>query len=203
MDDNETPIIEEEEVEDDVKPRASFDKEKIIKSIESSRAEIRTVIPALLETCSLLLTISLGAIYFVIKDNKEPSIYLPDYIRYLLFAIPVLLTLAIAFGILSIYLRKGPSAIDDDTIFLSTLDKNNQVERKWFFCSNVCLGFAILFIIISLLVFTYECNNGNPSQEIAKSELVQNIFLIVSNHTTSADVINVTELAHNFSLLHQ
>lgn len=124
MEDDENSRIVEEEVEGDVQPRASIDLDKIIKSIENNRAEIRTVTPALLETCGLLLTISLGAIYFVLKDNRDLSIYLPEIIRYLLFGIPVILSLAILFGILSIYLRKGPSAVDDNTIIMNELDEN-------------------------------------------------------------------------------
>jgi H+/Cl- antiporter ClcA len=136
--------IVEEDLKGDVKPKASLDYDRIIKSIESNRIGIRTITPALLNTCGLLLTISLGAIYFLLKDSRELLSYLPSYARIILFLIPIALSFAILFGVLSIVLRTEPASVDDKTIILASITKNYEDERFWFKLSCVVLGAAIL-----------------------------------------------------------
>jgi len=86
---------------------------------------------------------------------------------------------------------------------MSTLDKNYKDELKWLFWSNICLGIAIAAIILSLVIFAIECNNGKLTQEVASGSIpAKNIYLIVLNHTNTSDIINVTALVNNVSAFH-
>lgn len=156
---------EELEEEEDLTPEEStpsnvFTTPDLLTAYRNYHADLRTIIPPHLNVSGLLLTLSFGAMYFIIKDSKNIPVQIPRPIFGLLLGIIILLTVSIFFGILSIYLRPVPTTLERSSLTeLAYQSKTYNRSRRCSIAASATLIFAILAIIFALLAFAGQENS--------------------------------------------
>lgn len=159
----ESKILDEVVVEEnglaDERLRTFLDSNEMLTFIKDNREEVRVIIGSLLRISGLLLTASLGILYFSLKDSKIAGISIPAGFTNLIFAISGLLLLAIVLCLISAY-SKPPNTADRKEL-QDSLDKIYSNETKLTKSSIVLIVFSIVLFIISLLRFAGECNHDD------------------------------------------
>jgi hypothetical protein len=108
-----TELEEEEELTPEENTTTNvFDTNNIITAYKIYHADLRIIIPPHLDISGLLLTLSFGAIYFIIKDSKDIPIQIPKLTMVLLILVIFSLIASIFLGIASIYLIPIPRSLE-------------------------------------------------------------------------------------------
>jgi hypothetical protein len=146
----EIPIEDEAPVEegDDEKEK----RRERLTTLRSIRTDTRTAMGPQLNACGLLLTLTLGAIYFVITDNRQVSVNVHGSLSNPLFGIFIVLTFSIACGLMAIYSRPIPTGIGELALE-GSLSKSISTERRYAKLSTGLLMLAIVLILYSLYMF--------------------------------------------------
>jgi hypothetical protein len=205
--DNNEPEEEDElEEEEDLSPDESivskvFTSTAIVIAYKNYHTDLKIVIPPHLNVCGLLLTLSFGAMYFIIKDSRSIPIQMPNYIRGLLFAIIILLSVSILLGILSIYLRPIPTSLETSRLaelaYHSEIYKTERRYHKW---ATVLLFTAIGLIIFSLLTFAYQGNSiSSTLDKTQENNSSQNTIIYISSNNSFVNINGTGTYAINIS----
>jgi len=126
--------------------------EKTIEIIEQERKDIRTIIQSSLSISGLLLTISLGVIYFGYSNNS--TIVPPTSTKVLLFMSSSLLTASIFINILALRLKPiRPIETDDRAISLREAYDNEKWYTSW---STIALLLSILGLFFAMGAFAWD-----------------------------------------------
>ncbi len=135
------------------------DDEDILWVYKSDREDIRAVIPPILQSSGFLLSLSLGAVYFILKDGHEIAVGSTLIIPFLI-TIAVLFAAAIFFGVWALY--KRPPAVGVTRKDRLEHERGSRSKDRFFrMISVVTMILAILMIIVVLVIFWGECNRLN------------------------------------------
>jgi hypothetical protein len=157
----ESKIIREEIIEEngpeDERSGTFLDPSEMLVVIKDNREEIRVIIGSLLRISGLLLTASLGILYFSLKDSKSANIPIPAGFTNWIFVISVMLLISIILCLFSVY-SKPPNTANRGTLQDSLEDIYSNETRLTQF-SIILIIFSIMFFILSLIRFAEECNH--------------------------------------------
>jgi len=141
-----------------------IDVDRLLENYKERNEDIREALSHQLSTSGLLLTLSLGAWYFVIMDSSRIPIH-AQLFSPILFALTLLLILSISFSIEAINKKITKLAI-------STLEDLNYTEinyrsKMWWSTVSIwTLRIAFFLILIILCAFWWECNHTNPTESL-------------------------------------
>jgi cytochrome bd-type quinol oxidase subunit 2 len=185
--DEDTELEEEEELTQEESTTSNvFDTTNIITAYKRYHSDLRIIIPPHLEISGLLLTLSFGAIYFIIKDSKDIPIQIPKLTMVLLILIISFLIVSIFLGIASIYLRPIPRSLERNGLEELTYHSNiYKTERKCYQSATIALIFALLLLLGALLSLALQENSMdmalNKTKENNSSQ--NTIIYILSNNS--------------------
>jgi hypothetical protein len=154
----EEAIIEKNEPGDN-RSKVFLDSKEILTVIKDNREEIRVIIGSLLRINGLLLTASLGILYFTLKDSKIADIPIPTGFTNLIFLISGLLLVSIILCLISVF-SKPPKTADRREL-QESLEKIYSNETRLTKISIVLIIISISLFIVSLIRFAEECNHNN------------------------------------------
>ncbi|MDD2756188.1 MAG: hypothetical protein PHS80_11750 [Methanothrix sp.] len=193
--DEDTELEEEELTQEENTTPNVFDTRNIITAYKRYHADLRMIIPPHLEISGLLLTLSFGAIYFIIKDSKEIPIQIPKLTMILLIFIILFLIASIILGIASIYLRPIPRSLERNG--LEELSYNSNIyktERKCYQSATFTLISALLLILVVLLSLAFQENSIDMAlNETKENKSPQNTIIYVSSNNSFLN-INGTDI---------
>ncbi len=130
--------------------------DKKIDAIEQDRTDIRVIIQSSLSISGLLLTISLGAIYFSYSSNS--SVVPPIWTIYALFASTISISVSI---FLNIYALRLKSARPIEKWELKTsLESAYNNERKYNTGATLSLLFSVIVLFVGMICFAWNQANG-------------------------------------------
>jgi|WetSurMetagenome_2_1015567.scaffolds.fasta_scaffold08234_4 hypothetical protein len=195
-DDEDTVLEEDEELTQEESTTSNvFDTSNIITAYKRYHADLRIIVPPHLKISGLLLTLSFGAIYFIIKDSKDIPIQIPKLTMFLLILITISLIASIFLGIASIYLRPIPRSLERNGLEELTYHSNiYKTERKCYQLATYSLILALLLLLIALLSLSLQenstditldkTNENNSSQNTIIYILSNNSFVNVNGTET-------------------
>lgn len=126
--------------------------EKTIEIIEQERDDIRTIIQSSLSVSGLLLTISLGALYF--SYSRDSIIKTPDNMKEALFISAFCLTVSIFINILALRMKPiRPIETEDRAILLRDSYISEKRYTKW---STIALLVSILLLFYGMGAFAWD-----------------------------------------------
>jgi hypothetical protein len=141
-----------------------IDLQNLLGNYREGNKDIRESLIPQLSTSGLLLTLSLGSLYFVLKDSSGLPIH-PDGFIYVLFILVLLLTVSISTGIEAINKRVTHAAISTMQEIQYTLDVHHA-KKLWSTISIWTLRGAFLVILLILVYFGWEISNMSPTDLI-------------------------------------
>ena len=184
--------LEEEDLAPDesIASHDVFTTPSILTAYKNYHADLRTIIPPHLNVSSLLLTLSFGAMYFIIRDSKNIPIQIPECIPYLLFFIILALIASILLGIGSIYLRPIPTSLETGSLEeLKYHSKIYETERRCSFWATVTLIAALALIVIGLIVFASQENSiGMTLDKTKVNNSSQNTVIYITSNNSFVDI---------------
>lgn len=129
----------------------------ILDDLNKDREDLRAVIPPLLQSSGLLLSISLGAIYFILNDGTRIGIHISGII-FLLFLAVGILAGSIVFGVWALYKKPLAEGVKrKDRVEYER--KNRKKDQKYAGHSILALIAAVVVIVIALVILSLECGN--------------------------------------------
>jgi len=157
----ESKILGEEIIEEgprDERSSTFLNPNEMLTVIHDNREEIRVIIGSLLRISGLLLTASLGILYFSLKDSKIAGIPIPAGFTNFIFVISGLLLLSITLCLISVY-SKPPNTADRKEL-QDSLENIYSNETKLTKFSILLIILSIMLFIASLIRFAEECNHN-------------------------------------------
>ncbi|MCX6673308.1 MAG: hypothetical protein NTY37_05975 [Methanothrix sp.] len=129
----------------------------ILDDLNKDREDLRAVIPPLLQSSGLLLSISLGAIYFILNDGTRMGIHI-SWIIFLLFLAVGILAGSIVSGVWALYKKPLAEGVKrKDRVEYER--KNRKKDQKYAGHSILALIAAVVVIVIALVILSLECGN--------------------------------------------
>ncbi|MDD4650955.1 MAG: hypothetical protein PHQ34_01880 [Methanothrix sp.] len=206
---DEDAVLEEDE---ELTPEESttsnvFDANNIITAYKRYHADLRIIVPPHLEISGLLLTLSLGAIYFIIKDSRDIPIQIPKLTMFLLILITISLIASIFLGIASIYLRPIPRSLERNG--LEELEYHSNIyktERKCYQLATYSLILALVLLLSALVLLalqensadiTFDKTNENNSSQNTIIYILSNNSFVSINGTDSRDMMRYVNPGHD------
>lgn len=126
--------------------------EKTIEIIEQERDDIRTIIQSSLSVSGLLLTISLGALYF--SYSRDSIVEAPSNMKEALFISAFCLTVSIFVNILALRMKPiRPIETEDRAILLRDSYLSEKGYTKW---STIALLISILLLFYGMGAFAWD-----------------------------------------------
>jgi len=159
-DQNEIPIIFAEEIlKEEHSDPALADVERILALYRSDREDLRAVIPPILQSSGLLLSLSLGAIYFILKDGHWIVVNF-ELIVPMLIVIALLLGGAILSGVWALYKKPSIEGVTKKDL----MEYERRSRAKDHFWGGISVGImiiAVLGIVAMLALFWSESGRLN------------------------------------------
>ncbi|MDD4447225.1 MAG: hypothetical protein PHN61_06065 [Methanothrix sp.] len=169
------------------------DLDDILDDLNKDREDLRAVIPPLLQSSGLLLSISLGAIYFILNDGSRMGNHYVWIIFFLFLAVGVLAG-SIVSGVWALY-KKSPAEGIKKKERVEYERKNRRKDQKYARSSIFALIAAIALIVFALVILSWECGNlgvdSGPSQEKGPLVIVMEQYPNGSNYSYA---LNFTSL---------
>lgn len=155
----------------------------ILDDLNKDREDLRAVIPPLLQSSGLLLSISLGAIYFILNDGSRMGIHFFWIILFLFLAV-VVLAGSIVSGVWALY-KKPPAEGVKRKDRVEYERKNRKKDQKYARRSIFALIAAVALIVIALIILSWEC--GNLSVDPNSSEEEGPLVIVVDQFPNSSN----------------
>lgn len=152
-------LLEDEPLEGETEGLIDFS--NLIANYKERNDDIRESLSPQLSTTGLLLTLSLGSWYFVLKDSSGLPIHSTTFII-MLFTLTLLLTVSICCGIEAINKKVKPLAISTLEELQYTVDVHNS-KRSWSTASIWALRSALIIILLALIFFGWEISHMDPA----------------------------------------
>lgn len=167
------------------------DLDNILDDFNRDREDIRAVIPPLLQSSGLLLSISLGAIYFILNDGSRMGIHF-FWIIFFLFLAVVFLAVSIVSGVWALY-KKPPADGVKNKDRVEHERKNRRKDQIYTRGSTFALIVAVLAILIALCILYWESGNTNiSSNSTEKKDSLIIVFAGCPNLSNSSHELNGT-----------
>jgi len=170
-----------------------LDLDDILDDLNKDREDLRAVIPPLLQSSGLLLSISLGAIYFILNDGSRMGIHFFWIIFFLFLAVGILAS-SIVSGVWALY-KKPPAEGVKRKDRVEYERKNRKKDQKYARRSIIALIAAVAVILFALLILSWEC--GNLSVDSNSSEERDPLVIVIGqcpNSTNYSHANNYTPL---------
>jgi hypothetical protein len=168
----------------------------ILDDLNKDREDLRAVIPPLLQSSGLLLSISLGAIYFILNDGTRMGIHFSGIIFFLFLAVGVLAG-SIVSGVWALY-KKPPAEGVKRKDRVEYERKNRKKDQKYARRSIFALIAAVVSIVIALVILSWEC--GNLSVDSDSSQEKGPFVIVIEqipNSSNYSHAYNITSLSLN------
>lgn len=184
-------IFSEEIIREKSSDPSLTDDEHILSAYKSDREDIRAIIPPILQSSGFLLSLSLGAVYFILKDGHEIAVG-STWIIPLLIAIAVLFVAAILFGVWALYKRPPSEGVTrKDRVEHERRSRNKDRLVSMF--SVGAMIFAIIGILVVLMIFWDECNRLNMDSNSSENTRPLVVVLVMNPNYTDTSGIGIND----------
>ena len=152
--------------------------DKTIDIIEQERNDIRTIIQSSLSVSGLLLTISLGALYF--SYSSDSMVVPPKSTKIALFFASCCITASIFINMLALRMKPiRPIETEDRAILLKESYMSEKRYTKW---SMLTLLLSIIGLFYAMIAFVWnQANDENQMSALAESVSTQIRSTIISD----------------------
>ena len=168
------PIIDEVGILSDQNDESKLNDEDTLSLFINSRTSIRTAGTAQLNTCGFLLTLSLGAIYFMFGNGQSAGIHLNWIFKPALVGAAMLLASSIVTELIAIHAK--PIHTIDKLQLINNENTNSSIETAWARVSVVLLVLAVICLVAAFLTFMDDCSHIDNSSNATVSK--ENQFII-------------------------
>jgi hypothetical protein len=166
--------------------------EKTIEIIEQERDDIRTIIQSSLSVSGLLLTISLGALYF--SYSRDSIVEAPSNMKEALFISAFCLTISIFVNILALRMKPiRPIETEDRAILLRDSYLSEKRYTKW---STIALLISILLLFYGMGAFAWNQVDIDSQYIIIKDDAANQIQCMIKEiHSAQGILSNISAIS--------
>ncbi|MGV8127421.1 MAG: hypothetical protein ACP5PV_09460 [Methanothrix sp.] len=195
---NETALIFSEEIlkEKHIDPVLADD-ERILASYRNDREDLRAVIPPILQSSGLLLSLSLGAIYFILKDGHGITANF-SLIVTLLILISLSLVGSILSGVWALYKRPSTEGVTKKDL-IEYERRSRSKDHLWGGVSVGIMIIAVLGIVTMLAIFWSECSHLDITSNSSGNGGQMVMVLVVSpNYLNTSSIFGLNDSDHKY-----